>query len=206
MEPTVDETECIARAREGDTEAFAALVALHEGRIYGVIQRLVRDREKALDLTQEVFMKAWRGLARFEGQSAFYTWLYRIGRNVVTSAARYDAARPKIRVSLDDGGDDEGRRGAPEPTAESEAPEAAAIGEEERQAVRQAIADLPEEAREIVVLRDLAGHAYEEIAEMLDIPVGTVRSRLHRARQELRARLARLMRMEPPEADAPNLP
>ena len=160
--------------------------------MYGVIHRMVADREKAMDLTQETFLRAWKGLGTFGGQSAFFTWLYRIARNVVMSAGRYDAARPKIRVSLDEpspsgNADGEGRRMDPED--EAAAPGDDLLVQEQRDLVLEAIASLPPDFREIVVLRDMQDRAYEDIAELLDVPLGTVRSRLHRARMELKERL-----------------
>ena len=190
-QPTRQDDLTLAReAAQGRPEAFDLLVQRHQDRVYGVIHRMVADREKAMDLTQETFLRAWRGLGSFGGQSAFFTWLYRIARNVVMSAGRYDAARPKIRVSLDepDGGSDgDARRMDPEDDAG--APEEDLLLKEQRDLVLDAIASLPSDFREIVVFRDMEDRSYEEISELLDVPLGTVRSRLHRARMELKERL-----------------
>lgn len=184
-----DDLTLAREAAQGRPEAFDLLVQRHQDRVYGVIHRMVTDREKAMDLTQETFLRAWRGLGRFEGQSAFFTWLYRIARNVVMSQGRYDSARPKIRVSLDEpfSSDGDGRRMEIEDGAAG--PRDGLQVEEHRELVLEAIAALPQDFREIVILRDMQDRAYEEIAELLEVPIGTVRSRLHRARMELKERL-----------------
>lgn len=183
-----DEQELIDKAAAGSAEAFEDLVRRHQDRLYGLIHRLVGDPEQALDLTQETFLKAWKGLARFEGACAFYTWLYRIARNVIISRARYESARPRLTASLSDC-DDGGGRSFAEPEARAKTPEQEAISGERRAALLQAVHALPEDFREVIVLRDMQDHSYEEIALLLEIPLGTVRSRLHRARLELRERL-----------------
>ena len=187
-----DDLTLAREAQSGRPEAFDLLVERHQDRVYGVIHRMVNDREKAMDLTQEAFLRAWRGLGTFGGQSAFFTWLYRIARNVVMSAGRYEAARPKIRVSLDEparGGDAESGRSRIDPEDTSRLPGESLLVREQRDLVVQAIGSLPSEFREIVILRDMRDQSYEEIADLLDIPLGTVRSRLHRARMELKERL-----------------
>lgn len=185
-----DDLTLAREAVQGQPEAFDLLVRRHQDRVYGVIHRMVADREKAMDLTQETFLKAWKGLGSFGGQSAFFTWLYRIARNVVMSAGRYDAARPKIRVSLDEpdrSSDGDGRRMDPEDDLAQ--PGEGLLVQEQRDLVLEAIQSLPPDFREIVVLRDMQDRSYEEIAELLELPLGTVRSRLHRARMELKERL-----------------
>jgi RNA polymerase sigma-70 factor, ECF subfamily len=173
---------------QADLHAFDLLVERHQDRVYGMIARLITDAESARDLTQETFLKAYKGLAGFAGGSSFYTWLYRIARNVVTSQLRHEAARPKISASLDA---EEGDRAplrlvAPGPGPD---PVQAAMVEERKKLLLRALAALQPEFREIIVLRDFEDRSYEEIAELLDLPDGTVRSRLHRARAELRDKL-----------------
>ena len=181
--------EHLAReAAQGALSAFETLVHRHQDRIYGFINRMVRDPEKARDLTQEVFFKAWKGLSGFREQSRFATWIYRIAHNVVTSAGRYEAARPKIRASLDGGSEDE-RCWGPEPASPGDQPDESALRSERRRLVLEGVGRLTPDQREMIVLRDMEDRSYEEIAEILDIPVGTVRSRLHRARSELKQRL-----------------
>jgi RNA polymerase sigma-70 factor (ECF subfamily) len=139
----------------------------------------------ARDLTQDTFLKAFKGLKSFSGDAAFYTWLYRIARNVVTSHARYEGARPKVSASLDaEPGERTSLRlmtptGGPDPVQ-------GALEAERKKFLLAALASLQPEFREIIVLRDFDDRSYEEIAELLDLPAGTVRSRLHRARSELR--------------------
>lgn len=187
-----DDLTLAREALDGRPEAFDLLVERHQDRVYGVIHRMVTDREKAMDLTQETFLRAWKGLGSFGGQSAFFTWLYRIARNVVMSAGRYDAARPKIKVSIDEpspGNDNGGDQRRIDPEDESRLPHESLLAQEQKDLVIKAIGSLPSDFREIVVLRDMQDQSYEEIAELLDIPLGTVRSRLHRARMELKERL-----------------
>lgn len=190
QETRQDDQALVEEAIGGSVEAFEALVARYQDRIFGMIHRMVNDPERARDLTQESFLKAWKGLSGFQAQSAFFTWLYRISRNVVMSAGRYDAARPRLRQSLDDRESD-GPKIDPETVAKG--PRESMLAEEQRVLVLDAIASLPGDFREIVVLRDMEDRPYEEIAELLDIPVGTVRSRLHRARLELKNRLKRVL-------------
>ena len=186
-----DETKLIAKASAGSAEAFEVLLHRHQDRVFGLIHRLVGDYELSRDLTQETFLKAWKGLSRFKGGCAFYTWLYRIARNVVTSRVRYDAARPRFSVSLEQPGEHEDLRLDPEASAPE--PLVAAETMEHKELVLQAISRLPAGFREIVILRDMQDLSYEDIAEILEIPLGTVRSRLHRARAELKERLEPLI-------------
>lgn len=191
VRPELPEDDWLLVRRVVDREelhAFDLLVERYQDRIYGVIARLIPDGEAARDLTQETFLKAYKGLAGFAGGSSFYTWLYRIARNVVTSQLRHEAARPKISASLDA---EEGERAplrlvAPAP---GPGPVEIAVQAERKKLLLQALASLPHEFREIILLRDFEDRSYEEIAELLDLPDGTVRSRLHRARAELRDRL-----------------
>ncbi len=179
---------------DGDLTAFDALVDRYQDRIFGVISRLVSDVERGRDLTQETFLKAFRGLRGFTGDAAFYTWLYRIARNVVTSAGRYDRARPVVAVSLDaptsSGREDSARI---DPPATGGDPVERLLEDERRAMVLAAVAELQLDFREVLVLRDFEDRSYEEIAELLEIPVGTVRSRLHRARADLKERLRPLL-------------
>jgi len=161
----------------------------YHDRIYGVIARLVRDADHARDLVQEAFLKAWRGLPRFEGTSSFYTWLYRIARNLVISDISRAMARPRVTLSLDESADE--HHG--EVVDSRDGPGTTTLKGERRRLVADAILALVPDFREIIVLRDVEGLSYEEIAELLEIPVGTVRSRLHRARLELKARLADIL-------------
>ncbi|HYC76326.1 MAG TPA: sigma-70 family RNA polymerase sigma factor [Planctomycetota bacterium] len=173
---------------DGDRSAFDLLVAKHSDRLYGTLHRVVGDPEQAMNLAQETFFKAWRGLRGFSGEASFFTWLYRIARNAVTSAARYDGARPKISASLDAPSKDDARPRI-EPAAEGADPAARLLAEERRELVIREVAALPPDFREVVVLRDFEDRPYEEIAELLGVAVGTVKSRLHRGRAALAERL-----------------
>jgi len=176
----------IRRCQAGDQRAFEDLVRKHQDRVYNLAYRLTDDADEAEDVTQEAFLRAFRNLESFEGGSSFYTWIYRITINVAISRRRHDAVRPKP-ASL--GGQENGRPVAREDPASPD-PSEAAQREEVRQIVGRAIAQLDAEHRVLVVLRDIEGRDYGEIAEVLDCPLGTVKSRLHRARCLLRDALA----------------
>jgi len=183
-----DELKLIQEATAGAVLAFEVLVRRHQDRLYGFIYRWVNDHELALDLTQETFMKSWQGLRNFQGASSFYTWLFRIARNVIVSNVRQRAARPQIRGSI--GSVTEGTSGGfGEPESPMLTPEQDLVTREQKELLLAAVANLPEDYREVVILRDMQEHSYEDIAELLLVPVGTVRSRLHRARSLLRERL-----------------
>ena len=193
LPPGPPDEELVRRVVDAsDGEAFELLMSRYQARIYSVIMRLVRDQERARDLTQETFMKAWRGLAGFEGGAGFYTWLYRISRNLVTSDWRREKSRPRFTHSVDEA-PTEGRAtgAAVVPIDRRSDPGDRARARERQRLLLDAIDELVPDFKEILVLRDLEGLAYEEIADMLDLPVGTVRSRLHRARLELKAKIER---------------
>lgn len=174
-----DEAALLARSRSGDTAAFGRLVELYADRVVTVCARMVGDRAAAEDLAQEAFVKAWQSLASFDGRSAFYTWLYRIAMNLCLSERR----RPRRVMSMTD-------EALADRRVSSEArPGDAAELKEEHARVLAALAELDEEHRAVVVLRDVQGLDYEEIAGILGVPRGTVKSRLHRGRMELRERL-----------------
>lgn len=194
VEAEIADDELVRRCVEQRApEAFEMLMSRYHGRIYAVVTRLVGDADRARDLTQETFLKAWRAIDRFEGSAAFYTWLYRIARNAVTSDYRKSAVRPRVTVSLDHGpaGREEGE--SLDVEAASGDPVEETLSRERRDAIVAAIDSLIPDFREIIVLRDVEKYAYEDIAEMLEIPVGTVRSRLHRARMELKAKLVDIL-------------
>lgn len=175
--------ELVARcARQDDPAAFGELVARHQERIYAAVRRFCGHDDDACDIVQRAFLNAFRKIREFKGDAAFSTWLYRIAFN---EAISYRRERRRSALTL--GGSDDGAP-SPEP-AERPDPAARMESEETRRKVQQALDLLSDEDRQIVLLRDLQGHSYEEIAEILGIPKGTVRSRLHRARLELRDRL-----------------
>ncbi|MBI2842472.1 MAG: sigma-70 family RNA polymerase sigma factor [Armatimonadetes bacterium] len=172
----------IERIRSGDIDAFGVLVGKYQDRIYNTILNYVNSVEEATDLAQETFVKAYSGLHRFNGTSAFYTWLYRIAINTAIDHLR---KRPAVRIdSLDD---DRLRDAGFEPAASLlDNPLHALALKEQRQALRQAIGLLSDKLRTALILHDVEGLSQEEVAEILKCPIGTVKSRVSRARGELR--------------------
>lgn len=186
--------EALEAFRAGAEGAFDVLVLRHQDRIYRLAHRLIGDAESALDAAQETFVKAWRALPRFQGASRFSTWLTRIAINQCRNELRQRRTVKHTRpLSLD----------APVPgstlprreTLAAPGPEAweVARGREVDTACREALTALDPDAREILVLREVEGLSYENMAEFLDVAIGTVRSRLHRARRELRRHMAAVL-------------
>lgn len=190
--------DLVAAARSGDREAFGQLVERHQDRAYRLALRLTGRPDEAADLTQEAFLKAWRALSGFEGHCAFYTWLFRIVVNEARSRLRAQAARPRS-LSLDaTGNDGDDRPLGDRGDAAAEDPSEALDRADRRRIVTRALDRLEPDQRLLIVLRDLEGRDYAEIAHALDCPRGTVKSRLHRARHALRGLLAPVL--EPEEA------
>jgi RNA polymerase sigma-70 factor (ECF subfamily) len=186
-----DERKLVLQAIGGDKNAFEGLVDLYQDRVYNLSFRLTGRQDLAWDLSQEAFMKAFAAISGFKGEAGFYTWIYRIVLNLHINREKSLAGRlDKKSYSMDNPGDED--RGAlrdrlsratdPDPSEEP-------MRKEREAAVQAAIAALPPDYRQAVLLRDMEGLSYDEIAQMLSIPVGTVRSRLHRAREELKRRL-----------------
>ena len=177
------EDELIARAAEGDAQAFAELVKKYEKLVYNLSYQASGNADDAFDISQEVFIKVYRSLRKFRGDCRFFTWLYRITMNTVKDYIRSQKRRKT--VSLSDYDEDEenpsGTRDIPDEGAEAD-PEEMTEKKERRELVRQAIGQLSEDHRTVVTLRDMEGYSYEEIAEMLGLEIGTVKSRLNRAR------------------------
>lgn len=193
--PTCDrESELISRTRAGDTAAFAELIRDYEDRVYGLCFRMCRNRADAEDLAQEAFVRAFHSLEKFDGRARFYTWLFRIAVNVSISERRRSARRPmKLATDLGRSGAGTGSArddGLGRHAADDVSVEDAAMQKEQAEIVLAALAELDEEQRCIITLRDMQSLGYDEIAEVMDIPLGTVKSRLHRARLALRRRLA----------------
>lgn len=174
----------VERARRGDRRAFDLLVLKYQQRIVKLVTRYVRDPSEALDVSQEAFVKAFRALPAFRGDSAFYTWLYRIAIN---TAKNYVASLQRRPVEYDLDPQDPDQHDVNARLREDETPEGLAMQEQLRQAISQAISALPEELRTAIMLREVEGLSYEEIAEAMDCPVGTVRSRIFRAREAVDA-------------------
>ena len=177
----------VQRAQRGEAGAFDALVRRYQHKVVKLVMRYVRNPTEAEDIAQDAFIKAYRALPRFRGDSAFYTWLYRIAINTAKNSL---AARSRNPVHLDaDGGDDDDRPGLEERMIDAATPEALALTEEIRATVTAAIDQLPDDLRTAIMLRELEGLSYEEIAKTMDCPVGTVRSRIFRAREAVDERL-----------------
>ena len=172
----------VERAKRGDRHAFDLLVLKYQQKIVNLVMRYVRDPTEALDVAQEAFVKAYRALPGFRGESAFYTWIYRIAIN---TAKNYlvNLQRKPVDYTLDGQGEDHAERSGY--LRDEETPEGLAMQEELRDAIEQAIAALPEELRTAILLREIEGLSYEEIATAMDCPVGTVRSRIFRARDAI---------------------
>jgi RNA polymerase sigma-70 factor (ECF subfamily) len=184
-----EDLDAVRRCLAGDREAFSDLVLRWQDRIYGAVLRMVRDAETARDLAQETFVRAYSKLHTYQGGAAFGTWLYSIAVNQVrTEMRRRGALKRGDAVSLDAmcAGDDERTYDPADPRP---APEADVSMREQCAILRAEIDRLDPEFREVVVLREMQDLSYEEIATIVDVPVGTVRSRLHRARETLRERL-----------------
>jgi RNA polymerase sigma-70 factor (ECF subfamily) len=176
-----DDAQLIDATLSGDREAFGHLVEKYQGRLFNTLWHVVGSREEAEDVSQEAFVQAFLKLGSFRGGSAFYTWLYRIAFNVSISRRRRKRAEVSMDLHRERTGD--------EPLDACGGPDEHVLREEQVRQVRRAIGTLQEQHRAIVVLRELEGCCYETIAEILDLPVGTVRSRLHRARLQLRQQL-----------------
>jgi len=180
----------VQRAQKGEAGAFDALVRRYQHKVVKLVMRYVRNQTEAEDIAQEAFIKAYRALPRFRGDSAFYTWLYRIAINTAKNALAARARNP-VQFDLDRGNGDDGD--APgdlqDRMTDTATPEALALTEEIRATVTAAIEQLPEDLRTAIMLRELEGLSYEEIATAMDCPVGTVRSRIFRAREAVDARL-----------------
>lgn len=176
--------DLVDKARSGDVDAFKSLLENNQQRVFGFVRRMLRcDRDAAADLVQEVFLRIWKGLPAFDYRARFTTWLYKICLNLCISEQRRRRTmkRGKWTYSLDEpiAGTDGLLH---DPQAKVQDPGDAADQRAFTAAVREAVAELPKDFREAVVLRDLEGLDYEQIAEVLDIPPGTVRSRIHRGR------------------------
>jgi RNA polymerase sigma-70 factor (ECF subfamily) len=180
-ESDVHDAELIAQAQRGDGHAFGMLVTRYQDRIYSTCYRMCSNADDAADLTQTAFVKAFEALPRFEARANFFTWLYRIAVNLILSERRTRLRRP--RLVRDDGADAGVQR---EPAAPDGDPQQPALTGERRRRVESALQQLDEEFRAAVVLSDIEELDYATISEILGVPVGTVKSRIHRGRTLLR--------------------
>jgi RNA polymerase sigma-70 factor, ECF subfamily len=177
----IGDAECVKRVQRGDTDSFEVLVRRHQKAIFNLVYRLLGDYDEAAEVAQEVFLSAYKSIGQFRGEANFSTWLYRIGLNHASTRRKTLNSMHQRHIPLE----------STEVIADSAVDPAKNVEHKEiQQRVQQALNSLdPEDAR-IILLRDLQDVTYEEVAEMLDIPVGTVKSRLHRARQALKTSLA----------------
>jgi RNA polymerase sigma-70 factor (ECF subfamily) len=183
--------ELVKRVQKGEKGAFDLLVLKYEHKIVNLVMRYVRDPEQALDITQEAFIKAYRALPRFRGDSAFYTWLYRIA---VNTAKNYLAAQRRRPMDIELDLQDPEQYGLHAKLKESDTPEGLALSQELQETLERAIAALPDDLRQAIILRELDGMSYEEIAQTMECPVGTVRSRIFRARDAIGKKVGTLVK------------
>jgi len=191
MSNEATDLELVKRVQKGDKGAFDLLVLKYEHKIVNLVMRYVRDPEIALDISQEAFIKAYRALPRFRGDSAFYTWLYRIAVNTAKNHLASQRRRP-METELDL--QDPEHYGLHAKLQETDTPEAISLSRELQEILERAIHALPEDLRTAIILRELDGMSYEEIAETMDCPVGTVRSRIFRARDAIGKKIGTLIR------------
>ena len=181
----------VEKAQKGDKQAFGILVEKYHKKLYRLLSRMVRDQSEIEDIVQDSFIKAYRAINNFRGDSAFYTWLYRIGVNTAKNHLMALGRRPKAMndvelediENFDDAGD----------LRTYETPESVMMTKEIAATVNDTIENLPEELRSAITLREMDGLSYEEIAEIMDCPIGTVRSRIFRARESIAEKLKPLI-------------
>ena len=183
--PVDDDTRLIEETLAGDSAAFGRLVRKHQDRLYNTMVHVVGRGDDAMDVVQDAFVQAFVKLDSFKQNAAFYTWLYRIAFNLASTYRR----RRKPTMSVDHVRETSGV----EPIASDISPADKMEQDERCRQVRQTIAGLTEEHRSVIVLREIDGYCYETIAEILDLPIGTVRSRLHRARMQLKEQLREVL-------------
>lgn len=179
--------QLVERVRAGDKQAFGLLVEKYQRKLLRLLSRMVRDPDEVEDIAQETFIKAYRALPQFRGDAAFYTWLYRIG---VNTAKNYLSSRHRTMPTLSEQALDEDD----EPderlvVKDIGTPESELLSKQMVIAVNEAVDALPEELRQAITLREMEGMSYEEISEAMDCPIGTVRSRIFRAREAIAAKL-----------------
>jgi RNA polymerase sigma-70 factor (ECF subfamily) len=184
---SADDRRLIAECLKGRPAAFEDLVRRYQDRLYNTVYRLVDNAEDARDVVQEAFLSAYQALHRFKGDSQFFTWLYRIAVNTAITMKR----KQRVALRIDRARDDHDAHGEPLDSSEFSRPEHALEQAEQEASVRAALNRLSPEHRTVLILKDMEEQKYEAIAEILQVPIGTVRSRIHRARMELRLLLER---------------
>lgn len=182
----------IRRCRSGEAEAFGELVLRYQDRLFGTLVHLLGSLEDARDAAQDAFVLAFQKIETFRGDSAFYSWLFRIAYNAAMTRRRKD--RHNHHMSVETARERHGHEPADERASAD--PGDALHREERQQLVRKALGELAEEYRTALILKEMDGLQYDEIAKIVNCPIGTVRSRIHRARQELREKLSRALKSE----------
>ena len=182
MDQDVNDNVLVEQVRNGDKQAFNLLVAKYQYKIQNLISRFIKDRSEQEDVTQEAFIKAYRAIGNFRGDSAFYTWLYRIAVNTAKNHLVGASRRPPTQdVDLEESG----AIGMAGGLTEMNSPEAILQNDELVVVIRNAIENLPDELRQAITLREFDGLSYEDIADVMNCPIGTVRSRIFRAREAI---------------------
>jgi len=187
-EPT--DQQLVVRVQKGDKRAFDLLVLKYQYKVHAIVARFIRDSEEVRDVVQEAFIKAYRALPKFRGDSQFYTWLYRIA---VNTAKNYLVARSRRPPSSDVDLDDAEYYSGSDQLKDHSSPENQLFRDQLEVAINQAIVELPEDLRTAVTLREYEGLSYEDIAAVMDCPVGTIRSRIFRGREAIDARVIELV-------------
>lgn len=183
--------QLVARAQQGDKQAFELLVSKYQRKLLRLISRLVRDPAEAEDVAQDAFIKAYRALPQFRGDSAFYTWLYRIGVNTAKNYLVSQGRRPPSSTEKD--AEEAETFDDADALRDINTPESILLSKEIATTVNAAMAKLPEELRTAISLREIEGLSYDEISEVMNCPIGTVRSRIFRAREAIAAELRPLL-------------
>jgi RNA polymerase sigma-70 factor (ECF subfamily) len=181
----------VERVQAGDQQAYGLLVAKYQRKLLRLVSRLVRDPAEAEDVAQEAFIKAYRALPSFRGESAFYTWLYRIGVNTAKNWLIANRRRAPTTTEMDN--TEAESYGESDLLRDVDTPERLLMSKQIADTVNSAMAELPDELRTAVTLREIEGLSYEEIAQVMDCPIGTVRSRIFRARESIAQKLRPLL-------------
>ncbi|MBJ7264298.1 MAG: RNA polymerase sigma factor RpoE [Burkholderiaceae bacterium] len=191
MNPNDVDAELVARVQRGDKKAFDLLVLKYQRKIMRLLSRMIRDPHEVEDVAQEAFIKAYRALPQFRGDSAFYTWLYRIAINTARNWLAARGRRPSTPNALET--EDGETFNETDNLTDNSTPESMVASREIAETVNAAIQALPEELRTAIVMREMEGMSYEDIAQSMDCPIGTVRSRIFRAREAIATRLRPLL-------------
>ena len=185
----MEDKEIIEKVLAGDNDAFGLLVERYQNKIYNLCLRMCGNEDDAFDLTQDAFVRAWRNLGGFQFESAFSTWLFRLSSNICLDFLRAKKRRAAVSLTVSDEEDEESQLDLPDP---GKSPEEAVIAAEDRNLLTQALNSLPTDHRQIIVMRAIDDLSYSQIAEILGIQEGTVKSRLSRARTALRNKLLQI--------------